>query len=303
MESFFAINTLGLDIQPNQIRLIALRKIKRHFYLEQIEARELESGVFVDDKIEHWDKLTIILSDLVESLKIKGRSVAIQLPFHLVKAQTLQLPFGLTDEQIRSEIHLNIRNEWPDINSFDMDYYSLASDGSEIMYVTISRDYLTRYIECIHKIGLQVKIVDIDIYALMRATHAAINIFSNEIKTNRSILIYLTTLQLNVAVWNGLEVVAYQHWKIDFLKEDWMQLSQNVLLFLTTSSYLHLQKLFVGGDYFFASTFLQDMSHELGLPIHYLDVLSLIKPKANKINPDSSFSLACSLAMREDFLC
>ena len=314
MKSFFLEpNMIGLDIQPNKICLIGLRKIKHQFYLEHRGIQKIDADtVFVNGKIKHWDTLTILLADLVKSMKINSKLVSLHLPFHLVKTQRIQLPFGLSDTQIISEINLQVRNDWPNMDSYAVDYFSLTEDCSEIIYVVSSHEYLSQYIECVRSAGLHVKAVDVDAYALMRAINYVLNIFSGENSNSNSlsyrahadadVILYITDLKVTMFLVNRFEVIAYQYWDVSYSEVDWIQLGDDILVFLAAFSSTPLKELIVCGNHQCFSSIIDRIANQYALSACFPDIFAHIKSLSQGINNlDKNYWLACSLAMRENY--
>lgn len=164
---------VGLDIQPDAIRLVRLKKIKRGFQAKDVIENYLPNDVFAEGKIKNWELLRSILVDLVNIHQLNGMPTAISLPVNLVRIHQMQMPHGLSEAEIEIELFSYIHNHLPGLtDSLSIDFVSLPqkqADYNEIFFAATRKEYLSSYIDCVNAAGLKVKIVDVDIYALKRA--------------------------------------------------------------------------------------------------------------------------------------
>jgi len=312
---------MGLDIQPNGIRLLGLKKIKHTFYLGDIGMRDKGiDAFFMHGTIKYWDQLTVVLTDMVENMGIKGRSVSLHLPLHLVNMQRLQLPLDVSDAQIALEIHAHMKEQGLIEEMFFHDYYRfIKNECSEILYVAASREYLSRYIECVDQAGLRVKAIDIDVYALLRVIQyvydqfsqhdrsvclhqqVALHPFTREQQAG-NILLYFTHLNVTLVLLNGFEMIAYRCWEVTDEKY-WFQLNNDILSFLTSFPSTHFQKLIICGAHPCVSVIVDALTQHYGLPVYFPDIFAHFKPFNRNCYDQyhaADFLLACGLAMREN---
>lgn len=182
---FFPSPLLGLDIQPDGLRLLEL---KRHgqIGIDRYVFKKLPEDVFMGDKIIEWDKLSCNISQLVLEQKIKGRKVAASLPARLVSMQHIHLPAGLSTADIEAEIGLQLQYDAPvmmDEWSIDYSVISKQLHHMDIFFVAVRKAYLVKFLACIQAGGLKVNLIDIDILALKRAIKAILPASATEITT------------------------------------------------------------------------------------------------------------------------
>lgn len=159
----------GIDIQPEGIQLAQIRHQKQQYTLQKLSTCPLETAIFADNKITNWDHLTNTLFDWIQDLGLNGSVTTVALPAQWVRLLHLHLP----TEPTEAAIYKHLEQEFPGLHSTLMvDYYPLPpqqSDQHTVMIAIAKRDYLDHYIGCLTDAGLQVKIVDVDTFALQRA--------------------------------------------------------------------------------------------------------------------------------------
>jgi len=279
---------IGLDVQPDAIRLIQLKKNKEAYEIEQRLSQPLADEIFAEDKIKHFDRLRLVLSDLVIEHRLMGQAVAVSLPANLVRMQRIQVPTGLTESEVEAEIHAHLQNDLPGLNdALCMDFTRLPSvtkDYTEVFFAAARKEYLLQYVECVQAAGLQVKGVDVESYALKRAVCFLAQ--WPDITQEANSILYLTPQTATLIIFHSQEIGFYQHWDlmepVDFLS----QLKHYLQLFLTTFRHFTLQKLLVCGcDRYFDLIF----NAQADLKIHVMS-LDMTCPH--------DFLIAYGLAMR-----
>ena len=152
---------LALDVQPDAIRLVQLKKTRRGFQLQLAQYEPLPPDTFADGRIKRWDALSTMLTDLANALNLRGRTVALCLPAQAVRMQRLTLPVGLSDEDIEAEINLQVQQDMPGLNEpLCIDFTFLpAADPTyrEVSFAAVRETYLSSYVECARSAGFNVK--------------------------------------------------------------------------------------------------------------------------------------------------
>lgn len=162
---------LGIDIQPEAIRLAQLQQKRNKYYSQRLETIALPEKIIEEGKIKHWDRLTETLYRAIEVMELKNLPAALAVPVSLVRINKLSLPRQLSDEALESEINSHIHRELPGMSAglcFDYDRIAASRSTQEIHCVVIREDYLSRLVAAVTSAGINVKVVDVDVYALQR---------------------------------------------------------------------------------------------------------------------------------------
>lgn len=158
---------VGVEIRSTEIRLARLsRRTKGNFSLECAEIGHLSSGqrAAVD-----WTALQELLGRMVRTLGLEGQPAVVSLPAGGVRMQRMPLPVNLPSYAVEAAVQGRLRQEMFGLaGSVCVDYAELAPD-KEVYFVASRQELLAQYVECAASAGLEVKIVDVDVFALQRA--------------------------------------------------------------------------------------------------------------------------------------
>jgi type IV pilus assembly protein PilM len=164
---------LGIDIQPDGIRIVQLKKKRRDFQVQLAIKLAVPEGVFVEGRIHDWEWVEQTLSAQVDEQGWRGMPVVIGVPDEKVCERRLTLPAGLSEADMESDIAMHIREEMSGFNEpLCMDFSVLSKStptSVEVQYAAVRESDLSPYLKSIRAAGLNVKIVDVESYALKRA--------------------------------------------------------------------------------------------------------------------------------------
>ncbi len=238
---------VGLDVQPDSVRLIQLRKIKKGFLIERLGFQPLPTGVFVEGKIKVWDRLCSVLSEWVHTWDIKNQATAITLSAQLVRMQHIQLPSGMPSKDIEAEIHAQIARDFPGMTeALCLDFTELRHEQtgySDIFFVVTRQEYLSRYVSCVNAAGLKVKMVDVDIYTLKRAVNLALPF--QILASQAAVLLYLTNRLVTLIIFNEREILLHQQWDMVDISDFHVQFKTRMQIFFATLGNISLHRLIV----------------------------------------------------------
>lgn len=170
--SFYRKAQIGLDIQPDAIRFAQLSKRRQRYRIHQLASHVLPPGIFVDGKIKQWDTLQWQLMALGEKYHWQGVAAGIALPINLVRMQQIQLPAGLSDSEMETQVYLHIQRDLPMTDTLCADFTAVASqidNRVDVHFTAARQEYVSQYTACVAASGLQVKLMDVDVYAKQRA--------------------------------------------------------------------------------------------------------------------------------------
>lgn len=237
---FFALGRqfyqLGLDIQVDGIRLIKLRKTKHKHTLEQTAFTPLLPLTVTESGVKRWDEVQAALTPLVAMHGCHGLPVCICLPADMVRMQSITLPSELSDIEIETEIMMCLQREQPGLQDpLAIDFVKTHSNQTEYMKVYFSavrEKYVANYIACINASGLDVKVVDIDAYAIQRVilSHTA----ANKVDDSLSITICLRGQDKMLTIFDEQKMIFHQRC---YAQDDYvMQIMQGIKLVTVSRS-------------------------------------------------------------------
>lgn len=164
---------LGLDIQPEAIRIVQIKRSRgRPIVLRFIEEK-LDDSILIDDKLQRYDLLTARLIDLVKRYGLQRALTAACLPASQVIMRTTTMPAGAAQPDILAEIHAHLERDLPGLKEklcIDFEVLTSKNQGvSEIHFVAAKLSAITQFVEALQAADLRPRIMDVDLYALKRA--------------------------------------------------------------------------------------------------------------------------------------
>ncbi len=165
---------IGLDIQPDEIRMLQLRHGKQRIIIENFIINELPVDTIIDGKIKQPESLCAAIIEIVQKCKIKGYPTAIALPAQCVISKRIQLPTFLNELEREVEIKTNLAHYFPGIaDELCFDFLTMHN-AQDVLLIASRAEQLNSYVNVINRAGLAVKIVDVDFYALARAAKVCV---------------------------------------------------------------------------------------------------------------------------------
>ena len=291
IDRWFQTSLIGLDISTDAIRLVELNKRKGSYDLCYQSIDYFQHPIMIDGKIKDWDAVSSLLKQRVLSADLKNKKAAICLPAYDVKIDYLELPKDLSDEAILAEIDAIVSRDWShNSNAYCMDFCKLQSkhqDDVRIVYAIADQTYLSQYIDCIKASGLKVKVVDLDIYALMRSMQYMIKNQHHQNQTHA--LIYVRKTWMIIIVFNHTEVILHRYDDQKILNDAHIHevmMTLNQIAFCSDASILTAE----------------EIEKTFGLKVWCPDIFPLLNllPKAKEVSlTTADILLSVGLAMRE----
>jgi Tfp pilus assembly PilM family ATPase len=247
---FQPVPLLGLEIQADEIRLVQLRRSKKTILLEQAMIMRLPvSPVFDEGNIPQGKEISACLQALVQRMKIKKCEVAVSLPVQAILSKRIQLPAMLSELECEEEIAANIKDYFPSVtNDLCYDYVVLGSHDemqNNVLLVAAYREQLNSYVSLIECVGLKVKFVEVDIYALVRAVRFAISAMNAQ-QTWAVLSINSSVIQFMVVHHN--EIIFYQKFIYNDLEGIYVQLKDALERYYVAWPQLFVSNIFLAGQ-------------------------------------------------------
>ncbi len=181
MEIFLSLKKrliIGVDIRPDQICLLRMKRSQGQQQIELVHHAKLPSGVIIDGKVMEFNQLVAVMATLVREANIHGCAAAIGLPNRSVISQTIMLPDTLHEKEYEAEIDTHIQQYIPGITGkVCFDYLRLKKElPHQALLVVAKKELMSPYVDAVNQAGLLVKIVDVDVYAIVRAVSAFVKI-------------------------------------------------------------------------------------------------------------------------------
>lgn len=302
---------MGMDIRPDAIHLMQLKKSKRGLSISHLSTHPIAENFFYEGKIKHWQSFSLQLSSIVEAYSLEKRPVAIYLPLHLVRIDHLTLSSHLSEADIITEIHHWARKTLPGVSdALCVDFtvqQPIQSFDITVKFTIAREEYVTQYVNAVNAAGLEVKIVDIDLYALSRVAYFIWQAEKKRIKqeleiTNEKKIIAVLHQIRDHAIFiilRNQEIVFYQNWNSEEPEDFFLQFENRLKIYSASYNETISTILFFGSNLYVD----QLKAHPLSTVFHiiYPDLLEhMIYSSLSEPAFDSaSWLIACGLAMRE----
>ncbi len=165
-------HSVGLDIQPDAIRLTRIQRAKSGFILEDFASVTLPSEAILNGKIKQFRLVQSLVTQLVKKTKSQGCCAAIALPSQSVLSQRIKMSAALRPLEREAEIAANLTHYFPAVTEdLHFDFVEMDagfSEVQEVLLVGASSEQVNTYLTIAEQAGLSVKIVDVDSYAKQR---------------------------------------------------------------------------------------------------------------------------------------
>lgn len=158
---------LGIDVQPEGVNVVALKQLPKGYQIERLVTKLLPT-VGVRGHGFTNSGLSTLLSGLVREHGWQKRLVALSLPIASVHLHKLMLPLTMREDDIEKEVATLGGNN----NAKSVDFAELKAhppDFRNVIGVTTKQEIIKEQMDCMHHAGLQLRIIDLDVYAITRA--------------------------------------------------------------------------------------------------------------------------------------
>lgn len=179
----------GLEITPERINLAQLGKQGQTYKLVKYCSSEIPEGVFNEGKIVDSPTLAERIQELLKEYKIKAKRVATAVPMREAIIRIIPLPAELDEQELRdlvlnheASLYLPFPRE-----EVDLDYQKLGffedEDGIEkvnVLLVATRREVTDSYLDTFRQAGLEVDILEINSFALIRTIREQLRQFGSK---------------------------------------------------------------------------------------------------------------------------
>jgi Tfp pilus assembly PilM family ATPase len=296
--SFLSSPLVGVDVQPDGMRLVQLTRWPWGYHLEAAVHRPLPSGVFSEGKIKRWDRVGMVLEEMVHQYNLGGMPAVITLPANLVRMQRLVIPLGLSAEAIKGEIETHIQKEWPGVTeALNIDFIYLEGKQN-IFFAAVRQEYVTQYMACVNAAGLSTKMADVDVYALKRVLQAV-----REASEVTHAILHVMKNGLSFTVFKGQEIIFHQYIEGAHQKELLLQLKARIEAYLSTVYDIAIKRIAICASNDAASRLMGPLK-ALGYEVYYPNLFQTVKFASHLdqgliSDQAASYGIAFGAAMRE----
>jgi Tfp pilus assembly PilM family ATPase len=238
---------VGIEVQPGLLQLVILKVVRSACLIKAVITEPLAPEVVKDNKIRRFDLLQTILHDIVNVHRLWGMKAAIAVSVPMVRLQTLEIFAGLPEKEVQTEIQLSLQRDLPGLKeSLAIDFVenvTAASQQKKIWFAATRQEYLMQYTQCLNAAGLKTRIIDIDIYAMVRV---ASHLFSSKLLSHAwCALLYTNHQHVFLLVFNQSNIQFHQQWVYSSVEQNDMETLRQLQLFRTSFPEQLLQTIFL----------------------------------------------------------
>lgn len=179
---------IGIEIAPERINIVQLRKQKQQYKLATNISVEVPEGIFEEGKIIDSAALAELIQSTMSSNNIKAKKVATAVPMREAIMRIVPIPAELDDRELRdmvlnheAALYLPYPREEVDIDYQKLGYF-VDEDGIEkvnVLLVATRREVTDLYMETFLQAGLQIDVLEIASFALVRTIREQLRQFAS----------------------------------------------------------------------------------------------------------------------------
>ena len=179
---------IGIEIAPERINVAQLRKQGQNYKLVNYFSEEVPEGIFEEGKIIDSPALAELIQDTLAKNNINVTKIATAVPMREAIIRIIPIPAELDDQELRDMVlnhEAGLYLPYPR-EEVDLDYqklgYFVDEDGIEkvqVLLVATRREVTDMYIETFQQAGLQIDVLEINSFALIRTIREQLRQFGS----------------------------------------------------------------------------------------------------------------------------
>ena len=180
---------VGIELTPERVNLVQLRKQRQGLKLAALTSVPVPAGVIVDGQIIDISTMAELIQQALAQSKIKTSRVATGVPGRDSIVRVIHVPAELDDKELRDMVlnheaglYLPYAREEADVDYQKLGYF-VDDDGIEKVQVLLAatrKEITDTYLSTFEQAGLQVDILEINSFALIRTIRDQLRQFGLE---------------------------------------------------------------------------------------------------------------------------
>jgi type IV pilus assembly protein PilM len=180
---------IGVELTPERINVVELKKQGQSYKLVNFVSEEMPEDIMQDGQIANPAELADLLRSVMESNKIKGKRVATAISGRDVIARLISVPAELDEQELRDMVlnqeaglYLPFPREEADVDYQKLGFF-VDEDGIEkvqVLLVATRQDITDTYISTFKEAGLELDVLEISSFALIRTIRQQLQQFSSQ---------------------------------------------------------------------------------------------------------------------------
>ena len=180
---------IGLEINPQQINVAQMIKQGQQYKLLKNVSKEVPEGVYEDGQIVDSLTLAELIKDTLKENRISAKKVATAVPMREAVIRIIPVPAELDEQELRdmvlvheASLYLPYPREEVDLDYLKLGYF-MDKDGIEkvnVLLVATKREVTDLYLEVFQQADLQVDVLEINSFALIRTIREQLRQFGSK---------------------------------------------------------------------------------------------------------------------------
>lgn len=174
---------LGIDIGSSSLKIVELSKSGSEIKVQSAGAFPLPPNTVVEGRVDNAEALTQTLLRAIQMLRTKAKHAAIAVPGSAVITRVLEMPAGLSDDEMESQLLLEAEQYIPySLDEVAIDFAVLPSEEDEdeddddeggdrrdkVLLVACRKESTDALLELLEEASLEAKVIDVEPFCLER---------------------------------------------------------------------------------------------------------------------------------------
>lgn len=166
---------VGIDISSTSVKLLELRGQQGKYRVESYAVEPLPANAVVEKNIANMDAVADAIRKAVKRSRTKSKEVVIAVPASSAISKIISMPASLSDEDMEAQIEMQADQYVPyPLEEVNLDFQVIGPsetnpNDSDVLLVASRSENVDVRVEVIEAAGLEVKIVDVESYAIENA--------------------------------------------------------------------------------------------------------------------------------------
>jgi len=173
-------NLIGLDISSNSLKLVALKSTgnshnSMNYCVDAATITPIPNGAVVEKEIKDSAAVSKSIKMALSQSGCQATDVAVALADSCVITKTISLPASIPESELEAQVMLEADKHIPyAIEEVRMDFEIIGpTKGNDkridVLLAASRAEIVNQYIQAVADAGLQIKVVDVESYAVQRA--------------------------------------------------------------------------------------------------------------------------------------
>ncbi|MBE9043695.1 type IV pilus assembly protein PilM [Pleurocapsales cyanobacterium LEGE 10410] len=182
-------DNIGVEINSQRVNIAQITKQGQQYKLIKNVSADIPEGVYEDGQIVDSLTLSELIKDTFKANKISAKQVSTAVPMREAIIRVIPVPAELDEEELKDMVlvheagmHLPYPREEVDLDYAKLGYF-MDEDGIEkvnVLLVATKKEVTDLYTEIFQQAELQMKVLEINSFALIRTIREQLRSFSSK---------------------------------------------------------------------------------------------------------------------------